>query len=187
MIARRRRAPVLGAALAGLLLAGCGASTRPADDVPALAAGLERVDAAIVSGRYDQARNRLTRLVGVTTSAREAGELEQPEADRILAAVAELMSALPAEQADAPAPSEPATSAPPVEPPADTAPEVAAPPPDAGTSQPRRRDRSGKAGGGNRGGSETGSSSGRGNDHANPGNGNGNGKAKGKSKGKGKG
>jgi serine-type D-Ala-D-Ala carboxypeptidase (penicillin-binding protein 5/6) len=87
------------------LMAGCGESSAPSDDVPALGESLGRVDDAIVEGRYDDARSELDELVATTTSAQEDGDLEGAEADRILAAAAQVMSALPAEE---PEPSEPA-------------------------------------------------------------------------------
>jgi hypothetical protein len=130
----------LGVALAALLLAGCGRPAAPGDEVPGLSAGLARVDDAIVAGRYDQARNRLEQLVGLTTDARSAGDLEREDADRILAAVATLMSSLPARQQDeptrveepastnpTPAPEAPTTTAP--EPRATTVPEAGEPQP----------------------------------------------------------
>jgi hypothetical protein len=95
-----------GAVLALALLGGCGGSTAPADDVPALSAALERVDDAIVEGRYDDARKAVDELVATTTDAREGGDLETSEADRILVAAAELKSAMPAQGADDPAPTE---------------------------------------------------------------------------------
>jgi len=83
-------------AAALLLVAGCGDSSSPGEDAPAIASALGDVDNAIVDGRFDRARARLGELVDATTSAREADELEGSEADRILAAAAELLlSALP--------------------------------------------------------------------------------------------
>ena len=203
---RGRRAPRgLGLVLAALVLAGCGASTSPGDEVPALSVGLARVDDAIVDGRYDQARNRIERLVGLTTDARDGGDLEEAEADRILAAAAELMSALPAEE-PAEEPAEPvpsATATPTPEAPVTPAPEVSQPQPVPPTTEQPRRDRSGSGGGrfprsgdgdgggageskGSSKGSSKGKAEGPGNSDGN-GNGKARGKAKGKSKGKGKG
>ena len=96
-----RRSARLGAGVAVLvLLAGCGGSSAPSDAVPALGTSLERVDDAIVEGRYDDARSELDELVANTTAARDDGDLEGAEADRILAAAAQVMSALPAEPAE---------------------------------------------------------------------------------------
>lgn len=103
-------------AATGVLLAGCGSSSAPSDAVPALGDSLDRVDDAIVDGRYDDARTELDELVGTTTSAREAGDLESSEAERILASAAEVMSALPAEEAEEPEDPEPSEPAEPAEP-----------------------------------------------------------------------
>ena len=125
---RRATWRVGGAVLALALLAGCGGSTGPADDVPALSTALDRVDDAIVDGRYDEARAALAELVATTTEARKDGDLETSEADRILVAAGELKSALPAQEsddqgADEPEPSEtgePTTSPEPSETPDDS-------------------------------------------------------------------
>jgi outer membrane biosynthesis protein TonB len=105
-----RRSARLGVtAVMLVLVSGCGGSSAPSDAVPALGTSLDRVDDAIVEGRYDDARGELDELVATTTNARDDGDLERSEADRILAAAATLMSALPAEEAD-PAEEEPEPS-----------------------------------------------------------------------------
>ena len=86
------------AVVVAVLLGGCGGSSAPVDDVPALESALARVDDAIVDGRYDDARDELDELVATTSSARRSGDLDGSEADRILAAAAEVMSVLPAEE-----------------------------------------------------------------------------------------
>ena len=97
----RRWSARLGAGVAALaLVTGCGGSSAPSDAVPALGTSLERVDDAIVEGRYDEARSELDELVATTNAAREDGDLERSEADRILAAAAQVKSALPAEPAE---------------------------------------------------------------------------------------
>lgn len=113
---RGRRHRWLGLGVAALaLLTSCGAS-GPVDDVPALGTSLERVDEAVVEGRYDDARTELEELVATTTSAQQDGDLEDPDADRILAAAAQLMSALPdgpgGGSTPEPEPSEPAEPVP---------------------------------------------------------------------------
>ncbi|HEY0905419.1 MAG TPA: hypothetical protein VGE14_16175 [Marmoricola sp.] len=96
--ARRRAAAcafVVGAAAA---LIGCGEDDRsPGETVPAMASALATVDAAIVEGDFDRARTSLTKLVRTTTRARDDGTISEGEADRVLAAVATLMTALPEE------------------------------------------------------------------------------------------
>lgn len=85
-----------------VLLVGCGGSSAPSDDVPALGDALDRVDDAIVAGRYDDARSALDELVATATAGREEGELGGGETDRILAAASELSAALPEEPVEEP-------------------------------------------------------------------------------------
>lgn len=110
----RRRPSLAGPLVAGLVLvAGCGGSTAPAEDVPALAPALARIDDAVVAGRYDAAREHVDELVATTTQARDDGRLETSEADRILAAAARLVSALPDPgETRAPGPTEPPRATP---------------------------------------------------------------------------
>lgn len=88
--------------LAGLLGlgAGCGAKEQSAlDRVPALSARLAGIDDAVADRRYRAAREGIDDLVEVTVAARDAGDLDAAAADRILAAAAQLLSALPAQVA----------------------------------------------------------------------------------------
>lgn len=85
------------AAAVALALGGCGGDETAADKVPALGDRLEQVDDAIVDGEYDAARESLDELVRAATRARGNGNLTEREADRILAAAAELAAALPEE------------------------------------------------------------------------------------------
>ena len=126
---RRRwgRAGVVGASF--VLLAGCGGSSAPSDDVPALGDALDQVDEAIVAGQYDDARSALDELVATATAGREGGELGREEADRILAAAADLSAALPEEAAEEPEPSEPEPSEPEPSEPEPTEPEPTEPEP----------------------------------------------------------
>ena len=97
----------LAAALAAIVLllaSGCGSETSPADDVPALASSLDRVDEAIAAGEYDAARDAVARLTDVATRAEAAGDLDAAQADRIVAAAEALLAALPDPEAP---PSEP--------------------------------------------------------------------------------
>ena len=81
-----------------LVLGGCGSDETAADKVPALGDRLEEVDDAIVDGEYDAARETLDELVRVASQAQADGDLGAREADRILAAAAELAAALPPEE-----------------------------------------------------------------------------------------
>jgi hypothetical protein len=82
------------------LVASCTGATSPADAVPELRAMVSQVDRAIVDGRHAQARMLLDGLVDATIAARDDGELDAARADRILAAAAELLAALPRTQAN---------------------------------------------------------------------------------------
>lgn len=96
METRQRRLAAAWMTAAVLLVAtGCGQGATPVDQVPALAQTLDQVDDAIAAEKYDSARGSIDDLVDVTVEARDGGELESGEADRILAAAARLRSALP--------------------------------------------------------------------------------------------
>jgi len=117
--ARRWAAVVLNTVLATLLAAGaagCGNDT-PADAAPELSAQLARVDHAVVSGDEARIRDRVEALVSATEAARDAGELDDAQADRILTAADALLARLPAEKpAPEPSPSpSPTTASPPAE------------------------------------------------------------------------
>jgi len=115
-----------------LLLFGCGAASTPAEAVPELAKALTAVDDALAQQLYPQAGRQLRRLVATAEDARAAGDLEQGEADRVLAAAAKLLAALPTAAAQ-PLPGSDATSVPSPEPEGvEDAPEDAAEPDDAG-------------------------------------------------------
>ena len=76
-------------------LTACGEQAPPGERVPALARQVDRVDAAIESGRYADARSAIDDLVTATAQAEVGGELSDVEADRILDAAAELLDELP--------------------------------------------------------------------------------------------
>lgn len=78
-------------------LAGCGAESAPADDVPALATQLAAVEAAVEDGDHDRVRASLERLVARTARAELAGDISAEEADRIREAAREVLAALPAD------------------------------------------------------------------------------------------
>lgn len=96
-------------AAAVLVVSGCGGAA-PSDDVPELSDELSRVDTAIAEREYRKARRHLNDLVRTTVESRESGDLGTDQADRILAAAARLMSALPRSRPK-PAPTAPATPA----------------------------------------------------------------------------
>lgn len=84
----------------GLLLglSGCGDTSdtaTAAEKVPALSAGLARVDAAVAAHRYGVARRELNALITTTTNARDDGRLDAAKAESILAAAAHLLASLP--------------------------------------------------------------------------------------------
>ena len=75
---------------------GCGGgSQQPGDAVPALRAAVHTVDAALAGHDVERARRALERLVALTSRAREDGRISATQADRVLAAVARLVTALP--------------------------------------------------------------------------------------------
>lgn len=79
-----------------LTLGGCGGTPdSPADAVPELASTLGRVDDALAAGRTQAARRQLEALTEATIEARDVGDLEEAEADRILAAATRLLALLP--------------------------------------------------------------------------------------------
>ena len=88
------------------LAAGCGNDATPADAAPELAEQLARVDRAVSTGNEARIRVRVESLVTATKAAREAGELDNDQAARILAAADALLARLPA----SPAPTSPTTS-----------------------------------------------------------------------------
>jgi hypothetical protein len=96
-----------------LLASGCGSTARApsaADQVPALEVALQRVDTALAAHRFAAARERLRALKAAVISAREAGDLQAVDAQRVLDAVARLMATLP-EEARPTESSSPTTSA----------------------------------------------------------------------------
>ena len=92
----RIAAMVVGAAMA---LAGCGSSEPPpsaADQVPRLTTVLHRIDAALASHRFTAARQYLKSLKTQVLTARDAGDLRETDATRVLDAISRLMATLPA-------------------------------------------------------------------------------------------
>jgi hypothetical protein len=102
-----------------LAFTACGEDVPPGERVPDLARQLDRVDAAIESGRYEEARSAVEDLVNTTAQAEVGGEVSDDEADRILDAAAALLEELPlddrqdsAEGSGSPSPSLPAATPP---------------------------------------------------------------------------
>lgn len=104
-----RRLVALVVAPTLLVLGGCGGTPEsPADAVPELTTTLERVDDALAAGRTEAARRQLEALTSATIEARDVGDLEEAEADRILAAATRLLALLPKPEPEP----EPATPSP---------------------------------------------------------------------------
>jgi hypothetical protein len=93
---RRQIAGVVGAMT--MALAGCGASEPPpsaADQVPHLEVVLDKIDAALASHRFTAARQYLKTLKADVLTARDAGDLRETDATRVLDAISRLMATLP--------------------------------------------------------------------------------------------
>lgn len=104
MTSARTRAAGWAALVVALALAlsGCARadSAPPAEQVPALAAMLDEVEAAVVDGRFGAARRQIDELVERTVEAVEDGELDEDAGNEILAAAAQVRALLPAELPD---------------------------------------------------------------------------------------
>lgn len=96
-----RRARVVAALLALVLvpsLVSCGESeTPPSEQVPALGKQLDRVDAAVEDGDYEQARAAVKQLVATAARAQVEGELSDEQAQRIVTAARSVLENLPAD------------------------------------------------------------------------------------------
>ena len=95
--ARRCAALTLTAVLSATFATGCG-NEAPADAAPELSAQLARVDRAVATGDEARIRDRVEALESATEAARDAGELDDEQADRIVAAADALLARLPAEE-----------------------------------------------------------------------------------------
>lgn len=113
MAARRLAAAIAATVLA---LAGCGQSSTPAEDVPALSRALDRVDTAIADEKYAEADRALTELIRVAERAESAGDLDADRADEIVTAAEVLQGALPDSEPKTPPPTETTSSSPTPEP-----------------------------------------------------------------------
>jgi hypothetical protein len=94
-------------ALTAVLAAGCGGDSTPADAAPELAEQLARVDRAVTTGDEARIRERVESLVAATEAARDAGRIDDEQADRILTAADALLGRLPAEEPASEPPSPP--------------------------------------------------------------------------------
>ena len=95
-----RRAALSAVMLLALLSAGCSggdASMSAKEQVPALAAGLARVDAALAAHEFAAARKDLRKLRGQVVAARRSDDLRPSDATRVLDAIARLLATIPAD------------------------------------------------------------------------------------------
>lgn len=111
---------IVEAVLFGALIissaAACGQDPATAERAPELAALLDTVDAAVVTGNDARIRQRVDDLVAATIEARDTGDLDAAQAEEILSAAAALIDGLSS-----------AGSSPSEEPSSDTAPPPASP------------------------------------------------------------
>ena len=93
----RRR--VAAAVATAAMVAGCAANDQApsaAEQVPHLSVVLDRVDAALAEHHFAAARRYLRALKTDVVEARDAGDLSEADATRVLGAVARLLGLLPA-------------------------------------------------------------------------------------------
>jgi hypothetical protein len=95
-------------AVMAVLAAGCGET--PTEAAPELARQLAQVDRAVTTGDEARIRDRVESLVSATEAARDSGEIDDEQADRILAAADALLARLPAEKPASEPPSPPTSS-----------------------------------------------------------------------------
>jgi hypothetical protein len=93
---RTPRSVIAAVVWAALSLSACGEDepTPPGERVPQLAAQLDAIDTALSARDFTRAERELTALIA-SNRARAGDELDDQEADRILAAVAQLLATLP--------------------------------------------------------------------------------------------
>jgi hypothetical protein len=109
---RRQARLAASVTLVALVLTACGRDESPAESVPELSHRLEQVDAAIVDGEPDRAREAVDALLDEAAQARVDGDLTADQADRILRAATELLRALPEDSTDAPPSTDPSLEPP---------------------------------------------------------------------------
>jgi outer membrane biosynthesis protein TonB len=104
----RRLAAGLAALAVLTLPTGCGGEESPAEQVPALDARLDAVDAAVAAHDDAAARRAVNRLERTAMAAARSGDLDQADLDEITAAGEALYAALgdaPDEATETPSPS----------------------------------------------------------------------------------
>jgi hypothetical protein len=101
-------------ALTAVLATGCGQDS-PSESAPELARQLAQVDRAVTTGDEVRIRERVESLVSATEAARDAGRLDDEQADRILSAADALLARLP-DEAPSPKPSPSASPSPTITP-----------------------------------------------------------------------
>lgn len=72
-----------------------GDDTSPGDEVPALDAGLEEIDAAVEAGDDKRTVRAVNKLTSAAAQALVAGDISDDEADRIFEAARDVLAALP--------------------------------------------------------------------------------------------
>jgi ABC-type glycerol-3-phosphate transport system substrate-binding protein len=92
---RRVAAAVLALAMAPALVSCGGDESAPSEQVPALGKHLEKVDEAVGSGDYAQARAAVKELVAEAARAQVDGELSDEQAQRIVTAARSVLENLP--------------------------------------------------------------------------------------------
>jgi hypothetical protein len=102
-----------------VLATGCATSDAEpsaADQVPGLEEVLHRVDTALATHRFPAARQQLKKLKADVVHARDAGDLRETDAARVLEAIGRLQALLPAStdptQSASPSPSSSVTTGP---------------------------------------------------------------------------
>ena len=106
--ARPCRSRWFGAALVAmsLLLAACGSTRQPpsaAEQVPRLEVVLHRIDTALAEHHFGTALEQLRTLKAQVVNARDAGDLREADAERVLEAVSRLVKLVPDSETTAPA------------------------------------------------------------------------------------
>src|SRR5919197_4366612 len=86
----RAAAVLTSLAIGAVVVTGCSDQRPPSESVPGLASRLEKVDNAIASGDYAQARSSLERLMAAAGRARADGRLSDAQAERIVEAARSL-------------------------------------------------------------------------------------------------
>lgn len=97
-VIRALGSPVLVLVVLAAALTGCSQRESPGEEVPALAAALDQVDAAIEAENYGKARSAVEFLLTETRRAQQDDDLSSEDADRIRTAARAVLANLPDEQ-----------------------------------------------------------------------------------------